>query len=82
MRVNARLDETTSQELRQLMKETGKSVTEVIRDSIHRLYTQESREARTPAEAFADLIGSLDEQPDLASNYKAVLGATYRAKHG
>lgn len=81
MRVNARLDEATSQELRQLMKETGKSVTEVIRESIHRLYLQESLEARSPAETFADLIGCIDGPSDLSTNYKAALRDSLRAKH-
>lgn len=82
MRVNARLDEVTSQELRQLMKETGRSVTEVIRESIHRLYLQESLEVRTPAEAFADLIGSIDGPSDLSTTYKAAVSDSLRAKHG
>lgn len=82
MRVNARLDEATSQELRQLQKETGMSVTEVIRESIHRLYLQESVETRTPAESFADLIGCIDGPADLSSNYKGVLRDALLAKHG
>lgn len=82
MRVNARLDEATSQELRQLMKETGKSVTEVIRESIHRLYLQASLEAHSPAEAFADLIGCIDGPTNLSTNYKAALSDSLRAKHG
>lgn len=82
MRVNARLDEATSQELRQLLKETGMSVTEVIRESIHRLYLQESVETRTPAESFADLIGCIEGPADLSGNYKAVLRDSLLAKHG
>lgn len=82
MRVNARLDEGTSQELRQLLKETGMSVTEVIRESIHRLYLQESVETRSPAESFADLIGCIDGPAGLSGNYKAVLRNSLLAKHG
>lgn len=81
-RVNARLDEASSQELRQLQKETGMSVTEIIRESIHRMYLQERVEARTPAEAFADLIGCMDDAPDLSTNYKSVLRDSLLAKHG
>lgn len=82
MRVNARLDEGTSQELRHLLKETGMSVTEVIRESIHRFYLQESVETRSPAESFADLIGCIEGPADLSGNYKAALRDSLLAKHG
>lgn len=82
MRVNARLDEVTSQELRQLLKETGMSVTEVIRESIHRFYLHENVATRTPAESFADLIGCIEGPADLATNYKAVLRDALHAKLG
>jgi hypothetical protein len=82
MRVNARLDEATSQELRQLLKESGMSVTEVIRESIHRLYLRESVESRTPAESFADLIGCIEGPTDLSTQYKVVLRDSLLAKHG
>lgn len=82
MRVNARLDAATTRELRQLQKETGMSVTEVIRVSIHRLYLQESVETRPPAETFADLIGCIEESPDLSTQYKTVLRDSLVTKHG
>jgi hypothetical protein len=82
MRVNARLDEATRQELRQLQKETGMSVTEVIRESIHRLYLQESVATRSPVESFADLIGCIEGPADLSTNYKAVLRESLLTKHG
>lgn len=82
MRVNARLDEATSQELRQLQKDTGMSVTEVIRESIHRFYLQENLATRSPAESFADLIGCIEGPAELSTNYKAALRDSLQAKHG
>ena len=82
MRVNARLDEATARVLRQLMQETGMSVTELIPESIHRFYLQERVESRTPKEAFADLIGSMEGPADLATRYKTELADTLRSKHG
>ncbi len=82
MRVNARLDESTSAELRQLVRGTGWSVTDVIRESIHRLYLQESVQERTPADAFADLIGGFEGPADLSTNYKVDLRNTLSRKHG
>lgn len=82
MRVNARLDEATSQVLRQLMKETGMSVTEIIRASIHRFHLQERVASPPPAETFADLIGSFEGPVELSTEYKAVLRDSLTAKHG
>jgi len=82
MRVNARLDEATTQVLRRLMKETRMSVTEIIRASILRFHLQESVASPPPAETFADLIGSFEGPADLSAEYKSTLRDALTAKHG
>jgi hypothetical protein len=72
-RVNARLDGLTSRELKQLMRDTGLSVSDVIRESIHRFYLQAALQQRPIADAFADLIGGIEAAPNLSTDYKSEL---------
>lgn len=81
MRVNARLDEATQRELQQLVRDTGLSVTEIIRASIHRYYLQEAAQAQSVADSFADLIGSFDGPEDLSSRYKQACTHSLLDKH-
>lgn len=81
MRVNARLDEATQRELQQLVRDTGLSVTEVIRAAIHRYYLQEAAQAQSVADSFADLIGSVDGPADMSVTYKQACTQSLRDKH-
>jgi hypothetical protein len=81
-RVNARLDEATQRELQQLVRDTGASVTEVIREAIHRYYLQEAAQAHTVADDFADLIGSIAGPAELSVDYKRILADSLGRKHG
>lgn len=80
-RVNARLDEATQRELEQLQRDTGGSVTDVIREAIHRYYLQAASQAHTVADDFADLVGCIDGPADLSTHYKAELLASLARKH-
>lgn len=82
MRVNARLDDASRRELQQLVRDTGRSVTDVIREAIHRFYLQEAAQNHTLAEDFADLIGCIDGPGELSVNYKQVLRESLTRKHG
>lgn len=82
MRVNARLDENTQRELQQLVRDTGQSVTDVIREAIHRLYLQKAAQTHTVADDFADLIGCFDGPADMSVNYKQLLRESLTRKHG
>jgi hypothetical protein len=72
-RVNARLDAQTQAELECLVRETGQSVTEVIRAAIHRYYQQCQATAHNVADDFADLIGAVEGPEDWSVDYKRTL---------
>lgn len=81
-RVNARLDAETASALRRLVRETGLSVTDVLKLSLLRLSEQQAGPRQPPAEAFAYLIGSFDGPRDLSERYKDELAASLARKHG
>jgi predicted Ser/Thr protein kinase len=81
MRVNARLDEQTAQQLDYLTLSTGHSVSHVLRDSVARYYMQLRAEQAMPTRLLA-LLGSADSgRSDVASNVKRVVGDAINAKH-
>ena len=83
MRVNARLDEDTSQKLSYLERETGWGVSEIIRKAIqiyHRDFRREKVEPKTALER-SGFIACADGPRDLSVNYKSgLLGL--ESKHG
>lgn len=81
VRVNARLDAATAAILRQLVRETGLSVTDVIKLSLTRLSDQQSGPEHTVTEVFGDLIGCFEGTPALSESYKQELAASIARKH-
>ena len=80
MRVNARLDETTQQQLDYLTQATGESVSHVVRESVAHYYAQ-VRGQRKPSR-FLAMAGSWSSgRSDTASNVKAVLTEALGAKY-
>ena len=82
VRVNARLDADTAAILRQLVRETGLSVTDVIKLSLTRLSDQQSGLEQTVVEAFGDLVGCFEGAADLSESYQQELAASIARKHG
>ena len=86
MRINARLDEETSNDLLFLRQELGDtSVTDVLKYSIKRA-AQELRDrlrARGQKQIWLNsgFIGCIDEAEDLSSNYKHYAGQAIDEKH-
>ncbi|MCS6787225.1 MAG: ribbon-helix-helix protein, CopG family [Thiobacillaceae bacterium] len=80
-RVNARLDPATQAELECLVRESGMTVTEVIRTAIHRLYQQRRAPAPSVADVFADLIGAIEGPADWSSDVKKALSEGLGRKH-
>ncbi len=81
MRVNARLDETTQQQLEYLTQATGHSVSHVVRESVAQYYAQMRRQ-RAPSR-FLAMAGKGDSgRSDVASNVKAQLSEILERKHG
>ena len=81
MRVNARLDETTQQQLDYLAQVTGKSVSQVVRESVAHYYAEVKRQ-RKPSR-FLAMAGKGDSgRSDVASNVKAQLTEILEKKFG
>lgn len=80
MRVNARLDEATQQQLEYITQATGKSVSHVVRESVAQYYAQ-VRHQRGPSRLLA-MAGKGDSgRSDVASTVKAQLSQIVQAKH-
>ena len=80
MRVNARLDEATQQQLEYLTQATGHSVSHVVRESVAQYYAQMRRQRG--ASRFLAMAGKGDSgRSDVASNVKAHLTQILAAKH-
>jgi predicted transcriptional regulator len=81
MRVNARLDETTQQQLDYLAQATGQSVSHVVRESVAHYYAEVKRQ-RSPSR-FLAMAGKGDSgRSDVASNVKAQLTEILEHKFG
>lgn len=88
MRVNARLDEATQQQLDYLTQATGESVSHVVRESVARYYVQVKQAQRKPSK-FLAMAGMGDSSKgrdggggDVSSNLKAHYLAALERKHG
>jgi hypothetical protein len=80
MRVNARLDETTQQQLLYLTEATGQSVSHVVRESVAQYYGQMKRK-RVPS-GFLALAGTGDSGlTDLSVNAKAYFAQAMEKKY-
>lgn len=79
MRVNARLDEATQQQLEYLTQATGQSVSHVVRESVAQYYAQVRRQ-RAPSRFLAMAGQWRSGHTDTASNVKAVLTEALQAK--
>jgi hypothetical protein len=82
MRINARLDESSQQQLEYLAQATGQSVSHVVRESLARYYTEVTTRQRPPMKFLAMVGQGHSGRDDLASNYKQVLADSLAAKHG
>ena len=80
MRADARLDETTQQQLDDLTQATGESVSHVVRESVAHHHAQ-VRGQRKPSR-FLAMAGSWSSgRSDTASNVKAALTEALDAKY-
>ncbi len=81
MRVNARLDGDTQQQITYLTQATGQSVSHVVREAIGVYHAQVRKEQPRPASKFLALAGTGDSgQTDIASNVKKYVGLAIEAK--
>ena len=84
MRVNARLDDESTNKLEYLARATSASASDVIREAIRRYYAAVHDAAPATYALFEEsgFLGCAEGPPDLSSTYKASLGQTLEHKHG
>jgi hypothetical protein len=78
-RINARIDDEMARKIRALQSRTGKSTTEILRDSIDAYYGSVSGKGG-PGVALTALVGCADGPSDLAGDYKRYLGESLGRK--
>ena len=82
MRVNARLDEESREQLEYLTAATGMGVSQVLRESVA-LYYKQARASATGARHLLALVGKGHSgRADIASDVKRHLADALSAKHG
>ncbi len=81
MRVNARLDEATQQQLLYLIEATGQNASHVVRESVAQYYVQVKRQEKVPSR-FLALAGTGDSgRSDIASHIKHHYGEALARKY-
>ncbi len=82
MRVNARLDTESEQQIDYLVAATGLGVSQVLRESVA-LYYRQARAGVGGAKHLLALVGAGSSgRADIASDTKRHLGESWSAKHG
>ena len=80
MRVNARLDDNTQEQLNYLTTATGQTVSHVVRESVAQYYVQVRGAAARP-KSFLALVGKGNSgRSDVASNVKREFSEALAAK--
>ena len=83
MRVNARFDEATQEQLEFLMQSTGRSVSHVVRESVAHYYVQvRGVHGKGPSRLLAMAGTGNSGRSDVASNVKSEVTAALNAKLG
>ena len=75
MRVNARLDETTSASIERLRATTGWTTTDIIKRGVALVEREQKQQQQTPwsIAQSVGIVGCGEADPGLSSNYKATL---------
>jgi predicted transcriptional regulator len=81
MRVNARLDEATHEQLEYLTQATGKSVSLVLRESVAHYYVQVKQQQRPPSRFLALAGTGSSGLGDLSTNVKQYVAEALAQKY-
>ena len=83
MRINARLDSEHSKKLEQLKKNRNLSVSDIIKQAIDLMHTQENSERKIKLEALltSDFIGCGQGPENLSENHKNYLEQSLKQKY-
>ena len=81
MRINARLEPASAQQLEYLVTRLGLSASEVLRKGVDLLYKQQSTQTAQPLHFFGKHVGKYRSgQSDLSVNYKQELAQILKTK--
>ena len=81
MRVNARLDEESQQQVQYITQATGHSVSHVVREALAQYYVHvRQSQQRVPSKFLAMAGKGNSGRSDIASNVKAFVGEALEAK--
>jgi predicted transcriptional regulator len=81
MRVNARLDEATQQQIEYLTQTTGQSVSHVLRESVAHYYVQVKQQQRPPSRFLALAGTGSSGLGDLSTNVKKYVAEALAQKY-
>jgi hypothetical protein len=86
MRINARLDERSEENLEFIKQVTGENVTRIIKDLLEERARQ-LRQKNKPGSKFkalleSDFVGCAEGPEDLSTNYKEYIYQGLKEKHG
>jgi len=73
IRINARLSGNDAIHFQTLLKQSGRSVSELLREALREYHTSRLAPKRNPTELLADFVGSGEGPEDLSVRYKAYL---------
>lgn len=86
MRINARLDEQSEQDLLFIKEQTGETVTQIIKellaDKAEALRQEKRPGAKMKALLESDFVGCAEGPEDLSENYKEYIYRGWKEKHG
>ena len=84
MRINARLDDSRGEKLKQLQVSMQLSTSEIVERAIDLLHREQAERSRDKLDALlsSDFVGCAEGPEDLASNYKQYLTQSLEDKHG
>ena len=83
MDITIYLEDEQAQKLPYIQQRTSQDAAVLMRQAIDRQYEQLVAERQTPLEIFEDLglVGCMEGEPDLSTNYKAVVSDYLDEKH-
>jgi hypothetical protein len=83
MRINARLDQESEQYLRYLQEVTGKSCTEIVKESLTRYYHSVAGDSQRKNKQLVEELAGIAVGPsDGSVNYKEYVKDYVSVKHG
>jgi len=74
VRINARLSGHDAIRFQTLLKQSGRSASELLREALREYHTSRFEPKPDPVELLADFVGAGEGPADLSARYKAYLG--------